>query len=122
MLATTQKEIDEVKSYFEWQAPDLKVEFTQKVYTESVLGHCHDVWDIHTNQDRWWVITNPSNLYSQKQFPNMHLAVTFHIRLCLRIPGSGKQKGSAWRRRPSGRAFAADGDGIEEGTEFRMIL
>ena len=92
MLAATQEEIDKVTSYFEGQAPDLKVEFIQKVYSENVLGHCHDVWDVHTDQDRWWVITNPSNLYSQEQFPNMDLALTFHVGLCLRIPRSEKQK------------------------------
>jgi len=92
MLPATQEEIDQVTSYFEGQAPDLKVEFIQKVYVENVLGHCHDVWDVHTNKDRWWVITNPSNLYSQEQFPNMDLAVTFHVGLCLRIPRSEKQK------------------------------
>ena len=48
MLPATQEEIDQVRSYFEGQAPDLKVEFIQKVYTENVLGHCHDVWDVHT--------------------------------------------------------------------------
>jgi hypothetical protein len=32
------------------------------------------------------------NLYSQQQFPNMDLAVTFHVGLCLRIPRSQKQK------------------------------
>jgi hypothetical protein len=92
MLAATQEEIDKVTNYFEGQAPDLKVEFIQKVYSENVLGHCHDVWDVHTDQDRWWVITNPSNLYSQEQFPNMDLALTFHVGLCLRIPRSEKQK------------------------------
>src|SRR5207245_8428976 len=63
-----------------------------KVYSENALGHCHDVWDVHTDQDQWWVITNPSNLYSQEQFPNMDLALTFHLGLCLRIPRSEKQK------------------------------
>ena len=92
MLAATQEEIDKVTSYFDGQAPDLKVEFIQKVYSENLLGHCHDVWDVHTDQDRWWVITNPSNLYSQEQFPNMDLALTFHVGLCLRIPRSEKQK------------------------------
>jgi hypothetical protein len=92
MLAATQEEIDRVTDYFEGQAPALKVEFIQKVYVENVLGHCHDVWDVHTDKDRWWVITNPSNLYSQEQFPNMDLAVTFHVGLCLRIPRSEKQK------------------------------
>jgi hypothetical protein len=92
MLAATQEEIDDVTRYFKSQAPDLKVEFIQKVYTEKILGHGHDVWDVHTDKDRWWIITNPSNLYSQEQFPNMDLAVTFHVGLCLRIPRSEKQK------------------------------
>jgi hypothetical protein len=92
MLLATQEEIDQVTSYFDGQAPDLKVEFIQKVYVENVLGNYHDVWDIHTDKDRWWVITNPSNLYSQEQFPNMDLAVTFHVGLCLRIPRNEKQK------------------------------
>ena len=92
MLSATQEEIDQVTSYFEWQAPDLKVQFLQKVYVENVLNHRHDVWDVHTDKDRWWVITNPTNLYSQQQFPNMDLAVTFHVGLCLRVPRSEKQK------------------------------
>jgi hypothetical protein len=72
----------------EGQAPDLRVEFVQKVYSEYVLDHRHDVWDVHTDKDRWWVITNPTNLYSQAQFPNMDYAVTFHVGLCIRIPRS----------------------------------
>lgn len=92
MLSATQQEIDDVTGYFEWQTPDLKVEFIQKVFVENVLGHRHEVWDIHTNKDRWWVITNPTNLYSQEQFPNMDLAVTFHVGLCLRVPRSQKAK------------------------------
>jgi hypothetical protein len=92
MLDATQEELDHVLSYMATQAPDLTVEFAQKVYAENVLDHRHDVWDVHTNVDRWWVITNPTNLYSQAQFPNMDLAVTFHVGLCLRIPRSEKPK------------------------------
>lgn len=91
MLSATQEETDAVRSYMEWQAPDLTVEFVQKVYSENVLSHRHDVWDVHTNVDRWWVITAPTNLYSQEQFPNMDLALTFHVGLCLRIPRSDRQ-------------------------------
>ncbi len=105
MLPATQEEIDQVTSYFEWQARDLKVEFIQKVYTESILGHRHDVWDVHTDKDRWWVITNLSNLYSQEQFPNMDLAVTFHVGLCLRIPRSEKQKLSDLPLEPFAQCF-----------------
>ena len=32
-----------------WQAPDLTVEFVQKIYAENVLDHQHVVWDVHTN-------------------------------------------------------------------------
>ena len=53
MLAVTQEEIDQITTYFESQAPDLSVEFVQKVYTENILGHRHDIWDIHTDKDRW---------------------------------------------------------------------
>ncbi|MBO9589442.1 hypothetical protein [Devosia sp.] len=102
VLAATQEEIDEVTSYFEWQAPELKIEFMQKVYAETVIGHRHDVWDIHTNRDRWWVITNPTNLYSQQQFPSMDLAVTFHMGLCLRIPRTGRQASNGRRVLPFG--------------------
>lgn len=50
------------------------------------------MWDVHTNANRWWVITAPLNLYAQDQFPNMDLALTFHVGLCLRVPRSDRQK------------------------------
>jgi hypothetical protein len=77
----------------------------QKVYSETVLNTCHDVWDIHTNKDRWWVITGGTNLYSQEQFPNMDLAVTFHIGLMLRIPRSEEQQQNDLRLLPFGSVF-----------------
>ena len=92
MLPHSPEEKQAVIDYMNLQAPDLTVEFVQKVYTENVLSHEHQIWDVHTNVDRWWVITNPTNLYSQQQFPNMDLAVTFHVGLCLRVPRSQKQK------------------------------
>jgi hypothetical protein len=60
------------------QALDETVEFAQKVYFEQVHTVRHDIWDVHTNRARWWVITDPMNLYSQDQFPNMDLALTFN--------------------------------------------
>src|SRR5688572_3929421 len=105
MLPTTQEETDEVTKYFRWQAPDLEITFVQKVYSEAVLGHRHDVWDIHTNKDRWWVITNPTNLYSQEQFPNLDHALTFHIGLCLRIPRTLKQRSQDRQVLPFGAVF-----------------
>jgi len=87
------------------QAPDLAVQFVQKVYSENVLNVRHDVWDVHTDVDRWWVITDPMNLYSQDQFPNMDLALTFHVGLNLRIPRSDRQKLSDLPVEPFAEAY-----------------
>jgi hypothetical protein len=105
MLKATEEEIEQVREYFEWQAPDLEVTFMQKVYSEAVLNTRHDVWDIHTNKDRWWVITGGTNLYSQEQFPNMDLALTFHIGLMLRIPRTEEQQENDLRILPFGPVF-----------------
>jgi hypothetical protein len=105
MLKATEEEIEEVREYFEWQAPDLEVTFMQKVYSEAVGNTRHDVWDIHTNKDRWWVITGGTNLYSQEQFPSMDLALTFHIGLIIRIPRTEEQREDDLRILPFGRVF-----------------
>ncbi|MBB4343085.1 gamma-glutamylcyclotransferase [Rhizobium leguminosarum bv. viciae] len=105
MLKAGQGEVEKVREYFEWQAPDLEVTFMQKVYSEAVLNTRHDVWDIHTNKDRWWVITGGTNLYSQEKFPNMDLALTFHIGLMLRIPRMEKQEEGDLRVLPFGPLF-----------------
>jgi len=36
------------------------------------------VW---TSRDRWWVITRPTNLYSQTDFVSMEVAFTYHLGL-----------------------------------------
>ncbi len=105
MLKASEEEIEAIREYFEWQAPDLEVIFMQKVYSESVLNTRHDVWDIHTNKDRWWVITGGTNLYSQEQFPSMDLALTFHIGLMLRIPRTEQQQADDLRVLPFGPVF-----------------
>ena len=105
MLKATDEEIEEIREYFEWQAPDLEVTFMQKVYSEAVLNTRHDVWDIHTDKDRWWVITGATNLYSQEQFPNMDLALTFHIGLMLRMPRAAERQEDDLRILPFGPVF-----------------
>ncbi len=94
MLPATDEEKAAVVDYYLSQSPGAKVVFLQKVYAEAIVGHRHDVWDVHASDGRWWVITNPTNLYSQDQFPNMDLAVTFHMGLCLRVPRSQRQRKS----------------------------
>jgi hypothetical protein len=105
MLPASEEEKAEIVEYYLWQSPGAEVTFLQKVYSEAILGHRHDVWDVHASDGRWWVITNPTNLYSQAQFPNMDLAVTFHMGLCLRIPRTQLQMESDRIARPFGTVF-----------------
>ena len=91
MLPSTEAEREAVRDYYLSQSPDAAVTFLQKVYAEVLMGHRHDVWDVHASDGRWWIITNPTNLYSQDQFPNMDLAMTFHMGLCIRIPRTDKR-------------------------------
>src|SRR6202790_4287989 len=127
MLPVTPEEKQAIIDYMNSQAAELTVEFLQKVYVENVLSHQHAVWDVHTNVDRWWVITNPTNLYSQEQFPNMDLAVTFHVGLCLRIPRSEKSKLSELSVEPLAACFrhmseASDALGTaQEVTDFQAV-
>lgn len=46
---------------------------------------------MYSRKKRFWVITNPTNLYEQTMFPNMDLAITFHVGLCLRMPKSERE-------------------------------
>jgi hypothetical protein len=106
MLPATDEERANITRYFLSQSSGVEVSFLQKAYSEVILGHRHDVWDIHASDGRWWVITNPTNLYSQDQFPNMDLAVTFHIGLCLRIPRTEEQRTPLRNIIPFGAMFA----------------
>jgi hypothetical protein len=90
VLNSTDYERQSIVDYLTSQAPNERVDLLQKVYSERLNGVTHDIWDVHTNKKRWWVITEPTNLYLQKQFPNMDLALTFHVGLCLRIPRSDR--------------------------------
>lgn len=91
MLDATDHERQSIVDYLGSQAPDERVNLVQKVYLERLHGVTHEIWDVHSDKQRWWVITEPTNLYSQTQFPNMDLALTFHVGLCFRIPRSDRQ-------------------------------
>jgi hypothetical protein len=50
-----------------------------------VMGHEYDVWDVETDKNHWWVITNPTNLYLQSEFKSMDYLLSFHIGLMHRV-------------------------------------
>jgi hypothetical protein len=79
------KESDQIRSYVEWQAPDETVLHLEKVASENIFGQPMDGWDVQTDKDRWWVITHPTNLYSQTLFPSLDYTFSFHVGIHTRM-------------------------------------
>jgi hypothetical protein len=85
-----------------------KVVHLEKLRTETVFGTEYVVWDVHTDEPgRWWVITEPTNLYSQEEFPSLDYTLSFHIGVTARVaardakaaPDTRKDRlRSTWRR------------------------
>jgi hypothetical protein len=88
------EEAQQIVDYVEWQSQKDKehVTFLEKVQTEYVLGEAHHCWNVHTNKRKWWVITGPTNLYSQALFPSLDYTISFHLGLMLRL--HSKRKGT----------------------------
>ena len=74
-----------VSEYVEMEAEGEKVERAEKVSSEKIYDITHDIWDVETDKDRYWVITEPTNLYSHTEFPSMDYALSFHIGLMNRM-------------------------------------
>jgi hypothetical protein len=75
----------DIANYVHGQAPDETVQHVERVKREVVLGEVYDIWDVTTDKDRWWVLTNLTNLYSQRHFPSLDYTLSFHIGLMARM-------------------------------------
>lgn len=75
----------DIANYVEGQARDEIVQHVERVKREIVFGGIYDIWDVATDKDRWWAITNLTNLYSQKYFPSLDYTLSFHIGLMARL-------------------------------------
>lgn len=75
----------DIANYVQGQARDETIQHVERVKLEYVLGEAYEIWDVTTDQDRWWVVTNLTNLYSQKHFPSLDYTLSFHIGLMMRI-------------------------------------
>jgi hypothetical protein len=74
-----------VRSYVERETHGEKVIHAEKVATEFVMGVEITAWDVRTNKERYWVITNPTNLYSQDLFPSLDYTISFHVGVTTRV-------------------------------------
>lgn len=82
----------DIAEYVELEAPDEKVVHCELVKTEFVAGTSYDVWDVHTDKNRWWVITNATNLYRQTEFLSLDYTLSFHIGLMARVAARNRRE------------------------------
>lgn len=94
-LGRNENEADRISSYVQWQCAkdNERVTYLEKVMTEPVFGTRYGCWNVRTNKERYWVITNPTNLYSQKLFPSLDYTLSFHIGLMARVQAQRKGTG-----------------------------
>ncbi|HKY41530.1 MAG TPA: hypothetical protein VJM50_00430, partial [Pyrinomonadaceae bacterium] len=91
----SEDEAQQIREYVEWQSHgDEAILHVEKVASERVFGREYDVWDVHTDKERWWVITNPTNLYSQALMPSLDYTLSFHIGLMARVAARRGPEGS----------------------------
>lgn len=126
-MQSSERERQFIVDYMADVTSDETVEQLEKVYTDRIMGQDHDIWDVHTDKERSWVITGPANLYSQKQFPSMDVALTFHVGLMTRVRNSSELEAPeeqseffpvAWRKwGQAGEAF----NEADESEEFQAV-
>ena len=112
-----------VREYVEIQARPEKVVHLEKVKTERLRARAHEVWDVWTRRERYWVITNPTNLYSQRDFPSLDYTLSFHIGLMERMTAQQAKTAEAehpprfsapWRRWEEAAEALDEADEAEE--------
>jgi len=59
-----------------------KVLHAERVASERAFGRDCEAWDVHKDKELWWVITNPTNIYSQT---SLDYTLSFHIGLMARV-------------------------------------
>lgn len=117
----------DISDYVEWQAHGEKVQHAEKIKTEHVFDRSYDCWDVHTDKERYWVITNPTNLYSQELFPSLDYTISLHVGVMARV--LAREKGApndaqrlrltpVWRR---WEEAATALEVAEEAEEFQAI-
>ena len=102
---------------------------SEKIATEALYGNRYDVWEVEAKSGRWWVVTNPTNLYTQDDFPSMEVVLSFHIGLTQRVMARNAREPSASEeqqdRTPAAwRKFAQAAEAIDkadEAEEFQAV-
>jgi hypothetical protein len=116
-----------VADYVEAEAPDETVQHVERVKVEYVMGRPYEVFDVTTDKDRWWVVTNPTNLYSQRHFPSLDYTLSFHIGLMTRVMSRSERAGPDGGSTPFDEVFRRLGqaedvlDRAVEAVDFQTV-
>lgn len=84
---------EDIRSYVRGQASDETILHLEKIKAEAIDHEVFEVWDVITDKNRWWVITNITNLYSQSHFPSLDYTLSFHIGLMRRLQSRAPRVG-----------------------------
>ena len=126
-MSASEYKVEQISHYVELETDDETVVLAEWVLTESILSRKHEVWNVQTDKNRYWVVTDLTNLYNQRDFPSYDNALTFHLGLMLRMGERDHQDGEvadsdhverAWRR--YSRACVALGE-ANEAEDFQAI-
>ena len=95
LFRQSEVEAKRIREYIEWQTHgEEAVLHVEKVASERVFASDYEVWDVHTDKERWWVITNPTNLYSQALMPSLDYTLSFHVGLMARVAARREPEGT----------------------------
>jgi hypothetical protein len=109
-----------VSEYVESQADGEIVKRAEKISVERNFNDVHEIWDVETDKDRYWVVTNPTNLYAQSDFPSMDQVITFHIGLMSRVMAQQHTNATdedVWRTPKSWRQWEQAHETLDEAEE-----
>lgn len=116
-----------IREYVELEAEGETVTHLEKLTTEYLSIGRFDAWDVWTDNGRYWVITNGTNLYSQRDFPSLDYTLSFHIGLGMRVAAKQSRKASDVKSRDSEPAWrrweqaATALDSADEAEEFQAV-
>lgn len=69
----------DIQRYVEAEARGEKVKHVQFLREERLHDERYECWDVITDKDRYWVITNLTNLYSHKDHPSLDETFSLHL-------------------------------------------
>jgi hypothetical protein len=128
MKKAHEQDLREIREYVLSQSARGEVVKSVEKLAEHTLGERrYEIYNVETKRDRWWVITNMTNLYSQRDYPTMDVAFSLHLGLMDRLmerdqPWGSKEEqdrlAGAWRR--WGQASEAF-DAADEAEDFQAI-